>query len=406
MTTALKPQPYRMINEIQHYAWGTRGDDAFIPQLLGITPEPGTPYAELWMGAHPKAPSSLLVDGEQLSLREAIAQRPVLLLGERVARRFDGTLPFLFKVLSAAESLSIQVHPTQAQAERLHDRDPEHYPDANHKPEIAVVLTKLTALAGFKHGDEMATTLAAYPEIAFFTQVDVGETFTPEQIRALYARLTRRAVDEPEALATSVRALAQRLETSERALTEIESRFLTLRERYGDEDVGLFSLFLLNLVRLERGEALYTEAGVPHAYLGGDIVECMANSDNVVRAGLTPKYKDVETLVEILKPVTDAPLVEGRSQDGEIIYRTPASEFLVSRRTLVEGETWDVPRADGPELHLVIQGAVDVTWGDAGDALYVQRGEACFVPAAVARLGLTACAQSEVFRVRVPDSRA
>lgn len=403
MDIRLTPKPYRLINQIQHYAWGTRGDDAFIPQLLGITPEPETPYAELWMGAHPKAPSSLLVDDEQVNLREAIAEQPTFLLGKRVAKGFDGTLPFLFKVLSSAESLSIQVHPTKAQAERLHNQDPKHYPDANHKPEVAIVLTELTALAGFKPGDEFMTALETYPEIAEFAGAELAGMLARDQIKSLYARMTRRAVDEPAALATAVQALSQRLQRSARELTEIEARFLTLREEYGDEDVGLFSLFLLNLVHLKRGEALYTEAGVPHAYLGGDIVECMANSDNVVRAGLTPKYKDVETLVEILKPMTEAPLVEGRAHDGEIIYRTPASEFLVSRRTLAEGKTWDVPRSDGPELYLITQGAIDVTWGDPGDVLRFRRGESFFVPAAVGGLRLSGRVESELFRVQVPE---
>ena len=402
MTTALKPRPYRMINEIQHYAWGTQGDGAFIPQLLGITPEPGTPYAELWMGSHPKAPSSLLMDDTQMSLREAIAKHPAFFLGERVAKQFDGKLPFLFKVLSAAESLSIQVHPTKAQAARLHAQDPEHYPDANHKPEVAVALTELTALAGFKSGDALATTLADYPEIAAFAGADADTTFTPERIKALHARMTRHAADEPEALAASVQALAQRLETLERALTEIESRFLTLRQKYGDEDIGLFSLFLLNLVHLERGEALYTEAGVPHAYLGGDIVECMANSDNVIRAGLTPKYKDVATLVDILKPVTEAPLVEGEPQDGEIVYRTPASEFLVSRLALAAYETRHATPADGPELYLMTQGVVNAGWSDEDATMTFERGESYFVPAGLARLDLTARVESELFRVRVP----
>ncbi|MGC9399012.1 MAG: mannose-6-phosphate isomerase, class I [Anaerolineae bacterium] len=398
MKTTFKARPYRMINRIQHYAWGARGKGAFIPQLLGIEAEPGTPYAELWMGAHPKAPSSLLIEGEQVDLRDAIAVQPSFFLGEWVAARFDGALPFLFKVLSAAESLSIQVHPTKPQAERLHARDPEHYPDANHKPEVAVALTGLTALAGFKPGDALATTLAAYPEIAAFAEAKVDAAFAPGRIKALYARMSRRAVDEPRTLAAAVQRLARRLQRLARPLTEIEARFLTLRGRYGDEDVGLFSLFLLNLVHLERGEALYTEAGVPHAYLGGDIVECMANSDNVVRAGLTPKYKDVETLVEILKPVVDAPLVEGRSQDGEIIYRTPASEFQVSRRTFAEGETWEAPRSGGPELYLVTEGVLDTRWGA------FERGASFFVPAALVRLRLVAQAQSELFRVRVPQS--
>ena len=132
------PRPYRMHNQIQHYAWGTRDQDAYIAHLLGNEPEEGVPYAELWMGAHPKAPSTIeLEDGRTVALNMWIKAHPNAILGREVAERY-GKLPFLFKVLSAGQSLSIQAHPTKAQAEKLHARDPEHYPDNNHKPEIAV----------------------------------------------------------------------------------------------------------------------------------------------------------------------------------------------------------------------------------------------------------------------------
>ncbi|OQA94318.1 MAG: Mannose-6-phosphate isomerase [Chloroflexi bacterium ADurb.Bin222] len=143
-------RPFRLHNAIQPYPWGSRGAEAFIPRLLGIPAAPEQPYAELWIGAHPNAPSRVFLGDEPLSLATLIAREPVAMLGAAVAQRFDNQLPFLFKVLSAAEPLSIQAHPDKVQAERLHARDPQHYPDANHKPEVAIALDRLTALAGLK----------------------------------------------------------------------------------------------------------------------------------------------------------------------------------------------------------------------------------------------------------------
>jgi mannose-6-phosphate isomerase len=142
-----------MQNPIQNYDWGTRNKEAYIPQLLGIDAKPDTPYGELWLGAHPKAPSMVWVDGELTPLDQWISAHPIEVLGKAVARKFNGQLPFLLKVLSAGEALSIQAHPNKAQAKILHATDPLHYPDDNHKPEIAIALDSLTALVGIKPYD-------------------------------------------------------------------------------------------------------------------------------------------------------------------------------------------------------------------------------------------------------------
>ncbi len=147
-TTTLEPRPYLMANKVQPYAWGGRGKDAFIPRLMGIEPLIGPASAELWMGVHPKAPSDVVMAGGSLvSLDQLIARHPVEILGQEVCDRFSGTLPFLFKVLSAAQPLSIQVHPNAEQAQTLHAQRPEHYPDATHKPEIAIARDPLTPAA-------------------------------------------------------------------------------------------------------------------------------------------------------------------------------------------------------------------------------------------------------------------
>ncbi|MFN2271768.1 MAG: mannose-6-phosphate isomerase, class I, partial [Anaerolineae bacterium] len=289
---SLEPRPYLLANQIQPYAWGTRGQDAFIPRLLGIAAESDKPYAELWMGAHPSAPSQVVIDGVPISLRQLIALHPREILGEAVAERFSGMLPFLFKVLSTAEALSIQAHPTEAQARLLHARDPEHYPDDNHKPELAVALDSLTALVGFKPFPDVLRTLEQYPELTNFIGAEVvdgakdaRETPPQEQqsrLRALYETLVERSVAHTDELVAATGRLAKRLVA--RTAREEERLFLEMREKYSGADVGLFTIFLLNLLHLKAGQGLFIKAGIPHAYLKGNIVECMANSDNVVRA--------------------------------------------------------------------------------------------------------------------------
>ena len=158
---SFKAQPYLLKGTLQHYAWGTQNKDAFIPHFINIPVERDTPYAELWMGAHPKAPSTLALDNNNMPLDKCIEMFPEEILGKAIFARFK-QLPFLFKVLSAAQALSIQAHPNKAQAEKLHMQDPEHYPDDNHKPEIAIALSNLTALAGFKSFDSLINTLENY----------------------------------------------------------------------------------------------------------------------------------------------------------------------------------------------------------------------------------------------------
>ena len=201
----IEARPYLLKNSIQHYAWGTRGNQAFIPNLLGFKPEPGIPYAELWIGAHPKAPSNIVVGEMVVPLDQWINAYPAQILGSKVANKFSNQLPFLFKVLYASESLSIQVHPNKAQANALHMRDPIHYPDANHKPELAIALDSLTALMGIKPFADIQETLRRYPEIADFigksvcTSILNAVTLDPQRqqtlIQTLFSTLIKSSID-------------------------------------------------------------------------------------------------------------------------------------------------------------------------------------------------------------------
>ena len=402
----VKPRPYLLQGQIQHYAWGTRDDAAFIPKLLGFTPEPGLPYAELWIGAHPKAPSMVLTAHGTVPLDRWIARYPTQILGEAAAAGFANALPFLFKVLSAGESLSIQAHPNKAQAAALHARDPEHYRDANHKPEVAIALDALTALVGLKPRDALAETLARYPEIAGFIGKDVCEQYVQSQsVETLFSALIRRSVTHVEDLRHAIEALAGRLITVGIGLTETETLFLDLRQKYPGADVGLFALFLLNLVHLEKGQGIFTGPGIPHAYLKGNIIECMANSDNVVRIGLTPKFKDAETLLDILDydphPVT---ILGAPSGSGDAVYTTPAPEFQVSRWELPLDTSREETTGDSIEVLLVTQGQIQLRWHDAtGRRVQTfDRGQAVLIPACLSAFDVRANAAAEVFKAEVP----
>ncbi|MGC9523595.1 MAG: mannose-6-phosphate isomerase, class I [Anaerolineae bacterium] len=413
---AVAPRPYRMHNQIQHYAWGKRNGDALIPALLGIDPEPGIPYAELWMGAHPKAPSEIeLPDGTTVPLNEWIAAHPEATLGPEVMATYR-ELPFLLKILSAAESLSIQAHPTKAEAERLHALDPEHYPDTNHKPELAIALDGLTALTGFKPFPELQEVLTRYPEIAEFVGAPVANAILEAEdptleeqkalARELFTAMIERAEADPDALMAAVDKLVSRLTAWFEGLREVEIRFLELQQRYGSRDIGLFALFLLNLIDLAPGEGLFTDAGVPHAYLSGNIIECMANSDNVVRVGLTPKFRDPQALLDIVDVTPKRPdILSGHPQmdrGGMIraVYETPAQEFEVHRWCLAPGTERDMEKGTGPAILLVIEGALDISWGDGHETF--RQGEVVFLPACLPGYRVHARDGVEIFQADVP----
>lgn len=410
----VEARPYLLQNTIQHYAWGTRGNQAFIPNLLGFRQEPGLPYAELWIGAHPKAPSTVVVGDMPVPLDQWIDAYPIQILGSKIADRFSNQLPFLFKVLSASEPLSIQVHPNKTQANALHLRDPIHYPDANHKPELAIALDPLTALMGIKPFAEIQEILSRYPEIADFIGKRVcasifnAMTSDPQRqqalIQTLFSTLIKSSIDSEKELMRAIAQLAERLSRVS-SLEEIEILFLDLGAKYTGPDVGLFVMFLLNLVHLEEGQGLFTDAGTPHAYIKGNIVECMANSDNVVRVGLTDKFTDPENLIEIID-YAPAPLsVLGNHSDlGEKVYQTSAAEFRVSRLRLNPSTARQEITENGLKLFLVTEGAAVVRWnsGPEDRRMILEQGQSILVPACLREFQLSTEASVELFKVEVP----
>lgn len=325
--------PLKLECKVQHYAWGRPAQDSIISQLLAQSIDADRPCAELWMGAHPSAPALVEINGEQKPLDQLIAEHPAEILGADVSKKF-GQLPFLFKVLSIQTALSIQAHPDKKRAEQLHKDDPEHYPDDNHKPEIAIALSPASLLYGFREPAEIAAWADKVPEFAALLgeEVLLNLSNAAEKEAALSEVYSHVLRSDAAMVSTHCKQMFSRLKTQS-DLSPEETWVLRLAENYPEGDVGLFSFFILNLATRQPGEGVFIKANIPHAYLEGELIECMANSDNVIRAGLTPKFKDVETLLAVADYSAGMPeLFRPQEIDaGVACYQTPVDEFRVER---------------------------------------------------------------------------
>ncbi|MFC8793987.1 mannose-6-phosphate isomerase, class I [Streptomyces cinereoruber] len=379
----------RLVNTVRPYAWGST---TAIPELLGTAPT-GEPQAEMWMGAHPGAPSRT----ERGPLHELIDADPVRELGERTVERFGPRLPFLFKILAAAAPLSLQVHPDLDQARAGFaaeeaagipiDAPHRTYKDANHKPELICALTPFEGFCGFRAPADAADLIAALGVDSLKPYVDLLHAH-PEEA-ALREVLTALLTADPEEMAHTV---AEATAAADR-LGGAHAPYARLAHHY-PSDPGVVAAMLLHHVRLKPGEALYLGAGVPHAYLDGLGVEIMANSDNVLRCGLTPKHVDVPELLEVVRfdPADPAVLRPEASPSGEEVYETPTDEFRLSRFVRAEGAAPNDLTAPTPQILLAVAGRPT-----AGD-LPLAPGESVFVPAGE-RIQLTGA--GTVFRATV-----
>jgi mannose-6-phosphate isomerase len=390
-------------NPVQPYAWGSR---TAIADLLGRPSPSAGPEAELWIGAHPKAPSRVVEPAGLGTLDRAIQDDPVGILGREVCDRFGNELPFLLKVLAAAEPLSIQAHPDHEQARRGWARENaegipldaprRNYRDPNHKPELVCALTAFTALKGFRPLDEAVRNLepVARPEIA----PELGRAArerTPLALRALFARLM--TLDAEEQGPVLRRATA---EAARRRKTDPAWEWVARLMAHYPDDVSALSPLYLNLVSLAPGEALFLGAGELHAYLQGTALEVMANSDNVLRGGLTPKHVDVPELLATL-------VFDGRNPEvlratpgdpGERVYRTPAREFELGIVEVAPSRPFSPSPGRGVEVLLGLGGDAVVRTADG--TVPVGQGRAVLVPASVAFY--TVEGEGSVCRARVP----
>lgn len=383
---------------LRAYPWGSR---TLIPELRGHESPTGRPEAELWFGAHPGAPST--INGSALD--QLIEQNPQQMLGERVAREFDGQLPFLMKILAAGAPLSLQAHPSLEQAKDGFSRENNagiafnapnrNYRDANHKPELIVALTDFIAMAGFR---PLKRTLELFDAIdcheldhyLSMLSVDTEE----ESLRALFTTWITIPVGKRHELLDALLASAHRYIDGGGADAEFRfvlSHIIDLHDRYPG-DVGVLGALLLNFYQLKPGDGIFLDAGNLHAYISGLGVEIMANSDNVLRGGLTSKHVDVPELVRVLNFKSLGNAVVDSVTDGNIHhYPVPVSEFTLDR---VRVDGTHTAEHDGPMIILCTDGAVTLTHED--QSIDLRAGHAAWIPAEDGAIELTS-GSAEVF---------
>ncbi|QRV87230.1 mannose-6-phosphate isomerase [Ceratobasidium sp. AG-Ba] len=402
------PPVFRLLAGANSYEWGKIGQTSKAGQYARADPEfklqDDKPYSELWMGTHPTLPSKLQ-SGE--TLYDHLKSHPEL-IGGAIRERFGDDLPFLFKVLAIEKALSIQAHPNKKLAEKLHKERPDriipadhHTIDDNHKPEMAIAITPFSGFCNFRPLNEIALYLTTVPEFASLiseSNPHAISSFTPESsdpkpaLRTLFEALMTASDDQVK---SALDTLISRYEgggakQEEAGVAELAQK---LAKQYPG-DVGVFCVFLLNVVELKEGEAMFLQADEPHAYISGDIIECMATSDNVVRAGLTPKLRDVPTLVSMLtynsspadaqrmKP-QDFPSDSSSEPDSyTTLYDPPIPEFSVLLTDIPSSKSASHRPLNGPSIFIVTSGSGTLEFNSGSDKTEIKsEGEVWFVGA-------------------------
>lgn len=383
MSNLLTPRFFPMYNVIQNYAWGSKTS---IHDLFGIDNSDNEPQAEIWMGAHPNGCSKVTSNDNQVLLSQLIDTDQAAFLSSETAEKF-GQLPYLFKVLAAASALSIQVHPSKELAEQGFKKEEQqgiplkaahrNYKDPNHKPELVFALTDYQAMNGFRNFDSI---------ISLFKQVNVealsllvnefASNVTSEGLQSFFTQLLSLTGDTKTIAVEQLIRYAKDHEGS-----PLFSLILKLEKQYAG-DIGLFAPLMLNVVTLKPGEAMYLDALTPHAYIEGTGLEIMANSDNVLRAGLTPKHMDIDELVHCTlfqeKPANTL-LLKPEEKDGALNYPIPVSDFNFSVYNQSEDRQIEVHSA---EILLPIDEALVVSH-ESGESVTIEKGHSVFIPAYV-----------------------
>ena len=388
----MKSTIIRLENSYQHYDWGTDSD---ITKILGIrAPAGNLPLAELWVGAHPNLPSFAVE--YNLPLDQLIEQNPQAILGEH-CQLMANKLPYLFKILSAKQALSIQVHPSKAQAEigfkleqqagiKTTDKNC-NYKDDNHKPELMYALTHFSAMAGFRPVQQMAQALAKL-DVELFTPwcikllaaTEQSESTQQQIVEEFYACLLYLEQGPLELACAQAVARAKQL-----AETDVELYWVAELYRIYGVDSGIFFPLILNLIVLQPGQAIFLGAGCPHAYLQGTGIEVMANSDNVLRGGLTQKFMDRQELIKVTRYDSAANNIQVQQlsrDEGEHTFDVPVPDFQLQLLNLVDDE-FVCGQSGSAELYFVVKGSVLI------DGQNFTNGQAFLLPASAKGLSLS-----------------
>lgn len=377
---AVLPTAMELVGKVNNYDWGKLGTQSEAAKLAALNSsdfnaDENKPYSELWMGDHPSGPSVIKATKEELGKYIETNKANGLIGGLE-------KLPFLFKVLSIRKALSIQVHPNKKEAEVLHAERPEIFKDPNHKPEIAIALTPFVALCGFRTNDDIRKFCDQLPPLVDLLgseNVQLLKTEGSQGLRKCFESLMTAPEERTtaciEAISTNYSSVLQ-----QHGFLEI---FNKIKQDF-PRDSGILALFFINLIRLQPGESIFLAANQIHAYLEGDCVECMSCSDNVVRAGLTPKLKDIPCLMKMLN-------FEGTPPEKKIFkpvkiddclerFAPPIEDFAVDKLTIpssMKEYTLKLEKFGG--ILLVLNGERQLLFGN-GKELTVKRGSIVFIP--------------------------
>ncbi|EOW6616016.1 mannose-6-phosphate isomerase, class I [Vibrio fluvialis] len=378
-----------MKNKIQNYAWGSSDS---IEQLFDIANPNKHPQAEIWMGAHPNGCSEVELNGSSLLLSELIAQDKSRFLSQQTAAQF-GELPYLFKVLAAAQALSVQVHPSKEEAQAGYAKENaagieikaanRNYKDPNHKPELVYAITPYQAMNGFRSISSIIDHFEPLNIECIQPLVEELRNNQHEQgLQQFFTLLLSLTGDAKRQAVEKLLAYAQSHQSQ-----SIYTLILELAEQYPN-DIGLFAPLMLNVLTLQPGEAMYLDARTPHAYLKGTGLEIMANSDNVLRAGLTPKHMDVLELAKCTrfaeKPESTL-LLTPIEQDGALLYPVPVDDFKFALYTKPSQTSVTVSSAE-----IIFPIDEDATLiSDEGIEVTIRKGQSVFVPAYTAHYQLS-----------------
>ncbi len=402
--SVLQNKIFKLKGKVQNYAWGGY---QYIPNLLHFENKDNKPCAEYWMGAHPSAPSMIQVGSQEVSLFDAIQQNPKDILTESVYSKF-GELPYLYKILDVNEMLSIQVHPSKAEAVKGFEREDaagipinaphRNYKDKNHKPEVMIALGEFWLLHGFMSLEAIENCLQEVKEFNVLLPI-----FKKEGLKELYRFLMEMSQEEVDTiLARLVKREMRRKQNGE--LNKSMPGWWAAKLFKEDEEVknvdrGVFSIYLFNIVGLKKGEGVFQAAGVPHAYLEGQNVELMANSDNVLRGGLTPKHIDVPELMKHTSFESVTPQIMKGESIGvlEKNYACPVPDFDISKIELSAGKTYTALAAS-PEIFIVIDGGAVVNGTTAN--ITIKKGD-CFMVLPNEEYKISASGNCELYKAFV-----
>lgn len=395
---------YKLQGKVQHYAWGGK---TFIPQLIHFKNSENKPCAEYWMGAHQSAPSTLQIDNQTTELNKFINAHLTETLTTKIVEQF-GELPYLYKILDVHDMLSIQVHPSKAEAIKGFEREEaagiaitapnRNYKDKNHKPEIMIALGEFWLLHGFMSLEAIEQRLTEIKELNVLLGI-----FKKDGLKELYRFIMEMDQNSVDTILTGLLQKEWR-KKQEGNLTKHQPGWWATKLFANENDIknvdrGVFSIYLFNIVQLNQGEGIFQAAGVPHAYLEGQNVELMANSDNVLRGGLTPKHIDVPELMKhtIFEPVTPN-ILQGENRGSyEKMYACPVPDFDISKIQLSVGNTYTALSAS-PEIYIAINGGAVVNGSHTN--ISIKQGE-CFIVFPNENYSITASGNCELYKAYV-----